>query len=156
MAEEASFGAGATQKQKSNAPLLVMSALVIISLAVAVWFWHRSDSPQATQVDSSGIHSVLHLESFVVNLSGASENAYLRIGIDLGLGTEQKDPEKQVAYKGRLRDTILGVLGSRTVDELLTSEGRTKLKEDLLKAIVAQVPEIQCREIYFTEFLVQH
>ncbi len=136
--------------------MLVMSALVAISLATAVWFWHRSDKSQETPIDNGGIRSTIHLDSFVVNLAGSTESAYLRVGIDLGVGTEQKDAEKQLAYKGRLRDTILTVLGTRSVDELLTSEGKTKLKDDLLKAITGRIPEIQCREIYFTEFLVQH
>jgi flagellar basal body-associated protein FliL len=156
MAEEASFGAGATEKKSSNAPLLVMGALMAVSLAAAVWFWHRSDAPQPAQIDNGGIRSVIHLESFVVNLSGATESAYLRVGIDLGVASDQKDAEKQVAFKGRLRDTILAVLSTRTVDELLTTDGKAKLKDDLLKAIVARVPEIQCREVYFNEFLVQH
>lgn len=156
MAEEVSFGAGASHKPKSDAPLLVMSALVAISLATAVWFWHRSDAAQLTQLDNGGVRSIVHLDSFVVNLSGSTESAYLRVGIDLGVATDQKDAERQMAYKGRLRDTIITVLGTRTVDELLTSEGKTKLKDDLLKAITTRIPEIQCREIYFTEFLVQH
>ena len=57
---------------------------------------------------------------------------------------------------GRLRDAILTVLGTRTIDELLTADGKTKLKQDILKSINASVPEIECKEVYFTEFLVQH
>jgi len=136
--------------------MAVMGGLMALSLAAAGWFWHRSNEERETQLENGGIRSVLHLESFVVNLSGASDNAYIRIGIELGLGTDQKDPEKQMAFRGRLRDTILSVLGIRTVEELLTPEGKAKLKADLLKAIDERVPEIQCREIYFTEFLVQH
>jgi flagellar FliL protein len=156
MAEGASFGAGATRKHRSNLPILVMTALVAVSLATAGWFWHRSSEAQENQLENGGIRSVLHLDSFVVNLSGATDNAYIRIGIELGLATDQKDADKQLAFRGRLRDTILSVLGTRTVDELLTPEGKAKLKADLLKAIDDRVPEIQCREIYFTEFLVQH
>jgi len=98
----------------------------------------------------------MHLESFVVNLSGTSDNGYLRVGIDLGLAIEQKEGEKSTAYTGRLRDTILTVLGTRTVDELLTADGKAKLKQDILKAINDRVPELQCKEVYFTDFLVQH
>lgn len=156
MAEEVSFGAGATQQKKSTFPLLVMGVLLAISLAAAGWFWYRSNQAQANPVNEGAVLSVIHLESFVVNLSGSTENAYIRIGIDLGVATDQKDADKQLAFRGRLRDAILLVLGTRTVDELLTSEGKAKLKVDLLKAINAQVPEIRCREVYFTEFLVQH
>jgi|SRR5271155_5123063 len=156
MAEETSLGDSAPRKPKSNAPIMVMGALVALSLAAAGWFWHRSTEAQANQVDDDRVRSVLHLESFVVNLSGATDNAYMRVGIDLGLGIEQKEGEKQTAFNGRLRDTILSVLGTQSVEALLTTQGKAKLREDLLKAIVERVPEIHCREIYFTEFLVQH
>ena len=56
----------------------------------------------------------------------------------------------------KLRDAILSVLSTRTVNELLTPEGKEKLKGDILKAINDKVPEVDCKEIYFTEFLVQH
>jgi flagellar FliL protein len=107
---------------------------------------------------SSEVNSVLPLDSFVVNLQDPAGNGYLRVGIDLGLAGAAKDDdkEKQAAYLPRLRDTILGVLGSRSVDDLLTPDGKTKLKTDLLQAINASVPELQCKEVYFTEFLVQH
>jgi hypothetical protein len=30
------------------------------------------------------------------------------------------------------------------------------LKSDLLDAVRGRVPELRCRDVYFTEFLVQH
>lgn len=134
--------------------MTAVGILLLGSLGATGWLWQRSTSEQ----DASGpraIRSVLHLESFVVNLSGASENAYLRVGIDLGVGSDPKDAEKQTAYTGRLRDAILSVLAAQKVDDLLTPEGKATLKQDMLAAIKDRVPEVQCREIYFTEFLVQ-
>jgi len=123
--------------------------------------WKRASSrAQAVQsaVATPEVNSVLQLDSFVVNLQDPSGNGYLRVSIDLGLASTAKedDKEKQTTYLPRVRDTILGILGSRTVDELLTPDGKTKLKADLLKAINATVPELECKEVYFTEFLVQH
>ena len=104
------------------------------------------------------VNSVLALDSFVVNLQDPSGNGYLRVSMSLGLSVPPKedDKDKSAPYLPRLRDTILGVLGTRTVEELLTPDGKTKLKDDLLKGINASVPELQCKEVYFTEFLVQH
>ena len=91
-----------------------------------------------------------------MNLSGASGNGYFRVGIDLGLGVELKAGEERAAAIARVRDSILSVLGSRSVEELLSAPGKAKLKDDLLNTIRERVPEIQCQEVYFTEFLVQH
>ncbi len=112
----------------------------------------------AAAAPATEVSSVLALDSFVVNLQDPSGNGYLRVSMSLGLASAAKedDKDKQAAYLPRLRDTILGVLGTRSVDELLTPDGKEKLKADLLQAIDTHVPELQCKEIYFTEFLVQH
>ena len=54
-----------------------------------------------------------------------------------------------------IRDSILTVLAQCTSDQLLTPEGKAKLKADLLNALNRDVPELRAREVYFTEFLVQ-
>jgi len=134
-----------------------LATVAVLGLCTAGWLWHRSKSAQAAEPEKpEAPMATLHLESFVVNLSGKTENGYLRVGIDLGIEAELKEGEKQPPYMGRLRDTILTVLGKGTVDDLLTPEGKAKLKDDLLKAITEKVPEIKCSEVYFTEFLVQH
>jgi flagellar basal body-associated protein FliL len=97
----------------------------------------------------------MHLESFVINLDGSDDSGYLRVGIDLGLEGELKEGADSKTYEAQVRDTILQVLGNQSVDALLTPDGKTKLKDELLKAIQDKVPEIHCHEIYFTEFLVQ-
>lgn len=118
----------------------------------------RQRQTVAAAASANEVNSVLALDSFVVNLQDPSGNGYLRVSMSLGLASAPKEADKETPapYLPRLRDTILGVLGTRTVDELLTPDGKTKLKDDLLKAINASVPDLQCKEVYFTEFLVQH
>ena len=154
MPEELSVGESASKKQKTSGPLIAMGVLLVASLGATGWLWQRSTAEREAS-GTSAIHSVVHLESFVVNLSGASENGYLRVGVDLGVSTDTRDSSKQSAATGRLRDAILSVLTTQSIDDLLTPEGKAKLKQDMLAAINNRVPELQCREIYFTEFLVQ-
>lgn len=154
MAQEISAGTASSKKQKNKSAMIAMGMLLFASVGATGWFWQRSTS-EGTASDGRSVHSVMHLESFVVNLSGASENGYLRVGIDLGVATDSRQSDKQAASIGRLRDAILSVLATQKVDELLTAEGKLKLKHDMLVAINDRVPEVQCKEIYFTEFLVQ-
>jgi flagellar FliL protein len=160
MADAAMAQASAKTKSKSKLPMILIAVVLMIGAGVGGWMWKRSASGKAKPAEPppTAVTSVLQLDSFVVNLQDASGNGYLRVGIDLGLASASKDDDKdkQAAYLPRLRDTILGVLGTRSVDDLLTADGKTKLKDDLLKAINEHVPELQCKEIYFTEFLVQH
>jgi len=150
----------AKPKPKSKLALILIAAVLVIGAGAGGWILKRSSAkaqPAAAQT-ANQVVSVLQLDSFVVNLQDPSGNGYLRIGITLGLGAPASadDKDKQAAYLPHLRDTILGVLGTRTVDELLTPDGKTKLKADLLQAIDANIPELQCKDVYFTEFLVQH
>jgi flagellar FliL protein len=110
--------------------------------------------------DSHGeqVKSVLHLESFVVNLADPEDNRFLRVGIDLGLenpvAAKGKEGESAVPV-ARIRDSILAVLSTWHSDALLAPEGKQKLKQELVHALNDRVPELGVREIYFTDFLVQ-
>jgi len=107
----------------------------------------------------SPVKSVLHLESFVVNLADPEENRFLRVGIDLGLenplpAAEGKGGEGAVPT-ARIRDSILAVLSTWHSDALLAPEGKQKLKDELLHALRERDPELGVKEVYFTDFLVQ-
>jgi len=157
MAAEATPAAKPPAKPKSKLPLIIMAVAVAGGLAAGGFLLRRSKAAPAAEETKSAatdVKSVLHLESFVVNLQGA-DTGYLRVGIDLGLGVELKEGDKAAPSTGKLRDTILTVLGTHSVDDLVTPDGKEKLKADMLKAINERVPEIKCQEIYFTEFLVQ-
>lgn len=165
---EAPSAAPVATKKASKMPLIAGAAVLCLALGGgAGWFMHHRAATAAAAAASAGdpapaapgsdVKSVMHLESFVVNVQGASDGGYLRVSIDLGLGTEQKEGEGAPAPPtGRIRDTILSVLDTRTVEDLATPAGKDKLKQDMLKAINDRLPELQCKEVYFTDFLVQH
>jgi flagellar FliL protein len=158
MSDTKANAAGAAKKSgKGFLPLAAGFALAAV-LGGGGWFWFRSKpAAQAAPAAAtpSGVKSLMHLESFVINLDGSDDSGYLRVGIDLGLEGELKEGADSKTYEAQVRDTILQVLGNQSVDALLTPDGKTKLKDELLKAIQDKVPEIHCHEIYFTEFLVQ-
>lgn len=92
----------------------------------------------------------------MLNLADPEGKAYLRVGIDLGLKGPPKNKEEVGGTPVALvRDTILGRLSLAQPDELLTAEGKTKLKASLLQALQQRAPELGVEEVYFTEFLIQ-
>jgi flagellar FliL protein len=98
------------------------------------------------------------LEPFVVNLADPEDNRFLRASIDLGLQTELPNKENggdSALPMSRVRDCILAVLSTWHSDALLAPDGKQKLKDELLRALAARVPELGVKEIYFTDFLVQ-
>lgn len=113
---------------------------------------------QVKSPEEEKVKAAVHLDSFVVNLADPDESAFLRVGIDLGIGKIPADAQagtKDSPLTPRIRDAILGVLSTWRSDELLGPNGRQKLKEQLLAALRARVPEMDIQEVYFTEFLVQ-
>jgi flagellar FliL protein len=85
------------------------------------------------------------------------ENHFLRITIDLGLGKAPKaakEGESEIPIP-RVRDAILTVLTAGKAEALITPEGKAQLKKEVLAAVQQSVPDLDVREVYFTEFLVQ-
>ena len=129
----------------------VLPALALA--AVGGWFLTRNGNPSAEAGSVSSIQSTVHLETFVLNLADSDQRAYLRVGIDLGLGRELKRDEPVPV--AQIRDTVLGVLAQAKAEELLSADGKTKLKEKLLRSLQERIPRLGIEEVYFTEFLIQ-
>ncbi|MGA7683712.1 MAG: flagellar basal body-associated FliL family protein [Terriglobales bacterium] len=127
-------------------------ASLALAIAGGVFFWLHSAGGKGTG-DAAG-EVTLPLETFVVNLDGSGQRAYLRAGITLGLSRPVRGSKDDVPVAA-LRDTILSVLASARADQLLTADGKERLKADLLHALTDRVPQAGVQSIYFTEFLVQ-
>jgi len=134
---------------------------LLLPLAAGVgWFLLHRSTPHATpkpKVDLT-VRTVLTLEPFLVNLADSEGDRFLRIGIELGARGEPAEHKRSVQSEmpiARIRDTILTILTTCQADELMTSAGKAKLKDDLTQALRQRVPELNLQEIYFTEFLVQ-
>jgi flagellar basal body-associated protein FliL len=122
---------------------------------LAVWYVTIRSNDSPAQANSlSAVQSTLHLETFVLNVGGTQQRAYLRVGVDLGLNQPAKRAEETVPV-AQVRDVILAVMGEANADELVTAAGKRKLKQDLLHALQEQSPGLGVQKVYFTEFMVQ-
>ena len=102
---------------------------------------------------------IVHLEGFTVNLADTEETHFLRVTMDLGIDRLPEGVEKEKAAAGlpaaRIRDAVLSVLTVCKAEPLLTPDGKLQLKKNILEALRRNVPELDVRDVYFTEFLVQ-
>ncbi len=145
--------AGVPKKKAAGKKKYSYFLVVLVVAAAGIYFWMRP-SASTSAAATAEVENTLALETFVVNLDGAGQRAYLRVGITLGMShaVPRKREDVPVAL---LRDTILSVLSSAQPDQLLASEGKEKLKADLLKALQERAPSLGIEDVYFTEFLVQ-
>jgi flagellar FliL protein len=139
-------------------------ALLFIALAVALaaggggWYFFFGRKTVAAKNDAPKPVTILHLDNFIVNLADTDRDAYLRVGIDLGVtGPAKAKPSdgKTDAPVPEIRDAILSVLSTYHSSDLLTPGGKNQLKENLITALNGKVPGLGVRDIYFTDFLVQ-
>lgn len=130
----------------------VAFALVLLLSAAGVFVWWGSQ--HSTSAGQGAAEPTLALETFVVNLTGSGQRAYLRVGITLGVARPLPHNQADVPI-ALVRDTILSVLATAQPEDLLRQEGKRQLKEELLKALQERVPQMAVQNVYFTEFLVQ-
>jgi flagellar FliL protein len=138
---------------------------VLIGIGSGVWwgFIRPRDASSANQEQAASTRTVLPLESFTVNLADPEEGRFLRATLALGVEGqlpaiakgENKPVETSQVSVATIRDSIITVLAQCTSDQLLTPDGKAKLKADLINALNRDVPELRTRDVYFTEFLVQ-
>lgn len=107
--------------------------------------------------DDSLVKQVIELQPYIVNLADQGEARYLRLTVSLGIGGEEgAEAEKpNPLFTTRVRNAMLAVLTTKSSAEVLTPEGKAKLRKDLLRAARAASEEPHVEAIYITEFIVQ-
>jgi flagellar FliL protein len=160
-----SLGGGKAASRKPGRRGVATGAFLLIATGSGIWwgFVRPRDASSANQEQSAATKAVLPLESFTVNLADAEDGRFLRVTIALGVDGqlptitrgENKPVETGAVSMATVRDAILTVLAKSNSGQLLTPEGKTKLKADLIDSLNREVPGLGTREVYFTEFLVQ-
>ena len=100
------------------------------------------------------IGPIYPLDRFIVNLLSNNSSRYLKCKIDLELDAPelQKEIDKKLPA---IRDLIIRILSSKTVEEIQTSQGKEKLKEEIKRKINEILTTGEIRNVYFTEFVIQ-
>jgi len=102
----------------------------------------------------STIGPIHELDLFVVNLLSKRGKRYLRIKISLELETDNVIGEIE-DKKTVLRDIIIDTLTSRSKEELSTSKGKSRLKDELVVRINAALIDGSIKNVFFTQFIIQ-
>ena len=129
---------------------------VVVAAAIGggIFFWQHPPSAGGKGHDETVEKSAFPLDTFIVNLEGGGQRAYLRAGITLGLSHPLSRNQTEVDIP-MVRDAILSVLATAKADQLLTAEGKDQLKADILRSVTEHAPQLGVEHVYFTEFLVQ-
>ncbi len=179
MAEEKNEEEKKEKKSGSNLVLIIIIVLLVLILVgggIAAYFLlsdngnepqanANTQTPQNTQAKMSKkkivrnsdllqIGPVYPLDQFIVNLLSQGGSRFLKTKMDLELSGPELTAELD-KKKPLIRDIIIRTLSSKTFQEVSTSRGKEKLKDELVDKINAVLADGNIKNIFFTEFVVQ-
>jgi flagellar protein FliL len=96
--------------------------------------------------------AVLPLETFIVNLQ--VKGSFLKTTVQLEFAEPElpKTIENEVP---KIRDTVIRILSSKSSSEILTAEGKERLRDELRDAVNQTLGAEDVSKVYFTEFIIQ-
>ncbi|MEZ5425401.1 MAG: flagellar basal body-associated FliL family protein [Pyrinomonadaceae bacterium] len=105
--------------------------------------------------DDEEVKQIIELEPFIVNLADTDQARYLRMTVSLGIGEGEEEKENQNLFITRVRNAMLAVISNKSSEEVLSVEGKAKLRKELLRAARSAADEPEIHAIYITDFIVQ-
>jgi len=117
----------------------------------------RSSTPSVSYEDSrqlSEIGILYPLDTFTVNLKSDAGRRYLKVTMSLELEGEELSLELD-AKSPVLRDRIIRILTSKTLEEISSKKGKQKVSTQVMDTLNAMIADGQIKGIYFTEFVIQ-
>lgn len=101
------------------------------------------------------VKSTLALDPFLVNLADKDEIRFVKATFHLGVEEANSDASKNPVELALMRDTIISLLSCKTSAQILSPEGKNKLREEIRDRINAVAPKAKVQEVFIVEFIVQ-
>jgi flagellar FliL protein len=115
---------------------------------------HSTAVRNETEDKKGTMGPVQPLETFIVNLNSSDGQHYLKATMSLELNDEAT--VKEVTERNaQLRDAIIILLSSKTVEEVTKLEGKEMLKREVVSRVNSFLTQGKAKRVYFTEFVVQ-
>jgi flagellar FliL protein len=104
--------------------------------------------------DMAEVGPIYPLDQFIVNLVSNNADRYLKCKISFEL--DSPDLQQEIDKKlPAVRDIVINILSSKTVEEIQTAKGKEKLKEEIRRKVNEILTTGEIRHVYFTEFVIQ-
>ena len=146
------------KKKRSYRKWFAVGFLVIALLAGGVlggkYYLDQSAAKKATAQKTAGAATVWAMDAFIVNLLDNGGERYLKVVLQLELSDPEVIPELK-EMKPKLRDTVLGILTSKSLKDVSTTEGKKRLKDEIAYRLNAHLSRGKILQVYFTDFVIQ-
>lgn len=112
----------------------------------------EDDAEDSRQLSDIGV--LYPMDTFTVNLKSDAGRRYLKVTLSLELEGKELSIELD-AKKAVLRDRIIRILTSKTLEEISSKKGKQKISEQIMDTLNAMIKDGKIKGVYFTEFVVQ-
>jgi len=165
------------KKFKFNTKILLFGIPVFMIQLVIVYFvtanilldkWKTASQQQSPEMNveqtsdndsgsnnSNDLGKFVYLEEDVIVNPAQTQGKRLllsSVGFDLG-SEENKNAMKE--KKILVRDMIISILSSKTVDELNSSSFRDSLKVEISRTVKGLIPDLRVNQVYFSKYIIQ-
>jgi len=185
MAEEESTEEESQPKEKKSSNMLMIIIIVVLVLIIVIGgivavLLMGSDEQDATapapqvkekSMSNSSQNNSSHsnnmssrnlkdigilypLDTFTVNLKSDSGRRYLKATLSLELEGDELSLELD-AKTAVLRDRIIRILSSKTLEEISSKKGKSKVEHQIMDTLNSMISDGKIKGIYFTEFVIQ-
>jgi flagellar FliL protein len=97
---------------------------------------------------------MLEMETFIVNLLSENGRRYLKVRVNLELEDEELQEEVNTKIPV-LRDIIIRIASSKTLEEISTEKGKEKFKDQIVSEINHNLQDGKINNVFFTDFVIQ-
>ncbi len=155
-------------KKKSFLLFAVVGVVVLLGLGAGAYFFLFStpseeelakqvakESEQAPKsLPAPKIGVMFELNPFVVNLADPRARHFLKTTITLELVNDAAK-ERAQALLPRIRNDIILLLSSQTMEDVITMEGKIRLRDEMMARLNRILGQELLLNIYFSQFVVQ-
>lgn len=112
------------------------------------------DVKEKVVIADTSLGPMLPLDPFIVNLSEPAGKRFIKVTMEFELSS--RELENEVKNKlPQFKDHIITVLSSKSLEDVITAEGKFKLKEEIMSRVNQNLKTGVIRNVFFTEFVVQ-
>ena len=151
--------------------IVILGILAVVLVAGVAVVWYVFLAPQVSEGSSvagkiksllgsekkpsaNGSGHIYKMEPFLVNLVDPAQLRYLKI--TLHVESDQEKPNEEYEKRlPQLRDAILIILSSKNYKDIMDSEGKSSLREEIKSRMNQLLVGLKVKNIYFTEFVIQ-
>jgi len=112
----------------------------------------KEQRPQRPKADMIG--EIYTIDNIIVNPAGSGGERFVKTSVALELGEAKLDQELS-KRDVQLRDILIGIFSSKTIEELTNSAKREDLREEVKQRINSLLVGGKIKNVYFTDLVIQ-